>query len=600
MVRNTPSASSRFVLEIGGSPMATLNRIARLFTHEGAKATNIPPLAQLERSVLSCLLWEDEFYEGGQTIARRIAGLVKEVPAADVARVAVRAKTDMRLRHVPLLLARELLRTKEGRAAFGGVAEKVFARADDIAEFLALYWKGNKDEPLAKQAKRHVGEAFRRFDEYQLTKYSGGQKAVKLRDALRITRPKPKSPEQAELWRKLVKGELASPDTWEVELSKGGDKKASWERMLRENKLGGLALLRNLRNMREAGIDDGLVREALGRMKAEKLLPINFIAAARHNPQFEPELEGKFFACFADRPFLIALTGRDDYEALELASEAGFAVHQVDHPRAAGQHEVPPVLLERHPQGGRGLLVGHARLDELLEDGDPLGGREVDPRLVVGDRERQAIEWVRAEQLDHLHEHVGGEPVHPVGREQEQAPVPPVAGEQDVAAAVAEHHRGGLDAVRLDALEQRGQRLPLEGLGVPVGELLGPRDELPELDPDDPRLGVVGLAPLGGRRLCSHRTWLRAAFPGQRRNRPRRGEECCCREDIDPAHSVHLMDHATPVGVDAVAADELTRRLPGPPAMPATQASASPARHPYPANDHREASEAYISRQGRV
>jgi 60 kDa SS-A/Ro ribonucleoprotein len=284
--------------------MATLNRLARITTHEGAPARRIDPLAQLERSVMSCLLWEDEFYEGGETIAQRIAGLVKEVPAAEVARVAVQAKVDMRLRHVPLLLAREMLRTKEGRGAFGGVAEKVFARPDDITEFLAIYWKDDKDEPLAKQAKRHVGDAFRRFDEYQLAKYNGGQKAVKLRDAIRITRPKPRDDAQAELWRKLVKGELATPDTWEVELSKGGEKLAAWTRLLAEQKLGGLAMLRNIRNMREAGVPNELIRAGIVRVQAGRLLPINFVSAARHNPQFEPELDAKFFECFADKPKL--------------------------------------------------------------------------------------------------------------------------------------------------------------------------------------------------------------------------------------------------------------------------------------------------------
>ena len=282
--------------------MATLNRLTPIATHEGTPARRIPPLAKPERSVLSCLLWEDEFYEDGKTIGERIAALVKEVPAADVARVAVRAKVDMRLRHVPLLLAREMLRSKDGRAAFGGVAETVFGRADDIAEFLALYWKDDKAEPLAKQAKRHVGEAFRRFDEYQLAKYNGGSKAVKLRDALRITRPKPKDAAQAELWRKLVKGELKTPDTWEVELSKGGDKKAAWTRLLAEDRLGGIATLRNLRNIREAGVEDGLIRQGIARVKAGKLLPINFISAARHNPQFEGELEEEFRDCFAGKP----------------------------------------------------------------------------------------------------------------------------------------------------------------------------------------------------------------------------------------------------------------------------------------------------------
>ncbi|WP_406694528.1 TROVE domain-containing protein [Singulisphaera sp. Ch08] len=281
--------------------MATLNRLRKIFTHEGALAARIDPLAQLERSVMSCLLWESEFYEDGQTIGDRLAKLVEVIPAIDVARVAIQAKEDMRLRHVPLLLARELMRTKEGRAQAKGLFSRVILRPDDIAEFLTIYWKDNKDEPLAKQVKRWLGDSFRKFDEYQLAKYNGGQKAVKLRDALRITRPKPSDEAQAELWRKLVKGELATPDTWEVELSRGGDKKASWSRLLAENKLGGLAMLRNVRNMTKAGVADKAIRAGIRGVKAGRLLPINFIASARHNPQFEPELEAKFFECFAGR-----------------------------------------------------------------------------------------------------------------------------------------------------------------------------------------------------------------------------------------------------------------------------------------------------------
>jgi 60 kDa SS-A/Ro ribonucleoprotein len=281
--------------------MATLNRIKKEFTHEGARAARINPLAQLERSVMSCLLWESEFYEDGQTIGQRIADLVKAVPAEDVARVAVGAKEDMRLRHVPLLLVRELMRTVEGRAMARSLFPRVILRPDDITEFLSIYWKDNKDEPLAKQVKRWLGDSFRKFDEYQLAKYNGGQRAVKLRDALRITRPKPACEAQAELWRKLVKSELATPDTWEVELSKGGDKKASWSRLLAENKLGGLAMLRNVRNMTKAGVDDREIRAGLRNVATGRLLPINFIASAQHNRKFALELEAKFFECFAGR-----------------------------------------------------------------------------------------------------------------------------------------------------------------------------------------------------------------------------------------------------------------------------------------------------------
>ena len=274
---------------------------------------------------MSCLLWEDEFYEDGQSIGLRITELVKEVPAEEVARVAIQAKQDMGLRHVPLLLARELMRTKEGRAQAAAVFPQVITRADDIVEFLAIYWRDGKC-PLAKQVKKHLGEAFRRFDEYQLAKYSGGRKAVKLRDAIRITRPKPENDQQKELWGRLVKGELATPDTWEVELSKGGDKKASWQRLLREKRLAGLDMLRNIRNMAQAGVDAALIREGISGIHAGRLLPINFLSAARHNPQFERDLEGKFFECFSGEKLqgrtiiLVDVSGSMD-DALSARSE---------------------------------------------------------------------------------------------------------------------------------------------------------------------------------------------------------------------------------------------------------------------------------------
>lgn len=284
--------------------MVTLNRLERaptLVTHEGGPAATISPLAQLERSVMSCLLWESEFYEDGKSIGDRIAELVKVCEPADVVRVAIQAKEDMKLRHVPLLLARELMRSKEGRALAKEVFSHVILRADDITEFLAIWWKDNKDEPLAKQVKKWLGHAIRRFDEYQLAKYNGGSKAVKLRDAIRITRPKPATEEQSALWKRLVKGELVTPDTWEVELSKGGDKKESWTRLLSEDKLGGLAILRNVRNMTQAGVDLDAIRAGIRAIHVGRLLPINFIASARHNPQFEPDLEAKFFDCFAGK-----------------------------------------------------------------------------------------------------------------------------------------------------------------------------------------------------------------------------------------------------------------------------------------------------------
>jgi len=101
---------------------------------------------------------------------------------------------------------------------------------------------------------------------------------------------KPKDEAQAALWKKLVENTLESPDTWEVALSAGKDKRENFERLLREGKLGGLAALRNLRLMLVLGVDPKLIRERLDKGVA-RALPFRFVTAARHAPKLEDALE---------------------------------------------------------------------------------------------------------------------------------------------------------------------------------------------------------------------------------------------------------------------------------------------------------------------
>jgi len=58
------------------------------------------------------------------------------------------------------------------------------------------------------------------------------------------------------VWKQLVDGTLPVADTWESNLSAGADKKETFERLMREGKLGYMALLRNLRKMTEIGVDE--------------------------------------------------------------------------------------------------------------------------------------------------------------------------------------------------------------------------------------------------------------------------------------------------------------------------------------------------------
>ena len=267
-------------------------------TFEGAPAAAMTDEQALRRSVLACMLWEDEFYESGVTIAERIRTLVPKVEAAKVAALAVEARTKMKLRHAPLLLVREMARLPTHRALVAETLVQVIQRADELAEFLAIYWAEGK-APLSGQVKKGLAAAFTKFDEYALAKYDRAN-AVRLRDVLFLCHAKPVDTAQAELWKRLIAGELTTPDTWEVALSANSiSKRENWERLLLERKLGALALLRNLRNMQQAGVDEALVLTALDAMRTERVLPFRFLAAARYAPQWEEGLERAMFRAVA-------------------------------------------------------------------------------------------------------------------------------------------------------------------------------------------------------------------------------------------------------------------------------------------------------------
>lgn len=281
---------------------------APVHNHEGVRAKHINPEQQLRRSVMACMLWESEFYEDGQAIAARISETIKLVRPEAVSAIAVEAREKMKLRHVPLLIVREMARIATHRALVSETLARAIQRPDELAEFLAIYWK-EKRQPLSAQVKRGLAQAFLKFDAYALAKYNRDG-AIKLRDVLFLCHAKAATPEQDAIWKQLIAGTLPTPDTWEVALSaatgatdaeKTAAKLAVWTRLLAEKKLGALALLRNLRNMEQVKVDDAAIRKALTEIKTERVLPFRFIAAARHAPRMEPELEIGMFRCLEGR-----------------------------------------------------------------------------------------------------------------------------------------------------------------------------------------------------------------------------------------------------------------------------------------------------------
>lgn len=260
-----------------------------VYTHEGAVAKKISPILELRRSVMACMLWENSFYESGVSIADRIKDLVSKVSGKQASELAIEARTKMNLRHVPLYIVRLMAQNPNQREYVADTLAIVIQRADELSEFLSIYWKDGKT-PIANQVKKGLATAFTKFDEYALAKYNRDG-AIKLKDVLFLVHARPITEAQEKLWKRLINDELKTPDTWEVELSASKNKKASWTRLLNENKLGALALLRNLRNMDQAGVDDNLVRNSLLNMKTDRVLPFRFISAAKNAPRYEAELE---------------------------------------------------------------------------------------------------------------------------------------------------------------------------------------------------------------------------------------------------------------------------------------------------------------------
>lgn len=299
-------------------------------THEGGRAEIQTAEVELTRAVATCLLFEDTFYESGDSIANRIAKLCREVPMAKIADLAKRARTDLKLRHVPLWLLVQMVHMyKEHRNVpptvglrlayqprlISDTIADVIQRPDEMPELVSLFWKSihRKKAPLPIQMKKGLAQAFRKFGFYKLAKWNRDRE-ITLRDVMFMAHPKPllkpneqeifsvltikgrdvtrHSDGQAEIWRKLADKQLEAPGTWENRLSAGEDKGATFTDLLQQRKLGDMAILMNLRNMMEGGVDRNLIRTVLlERAEKSKVLPFRYVSAAKACPQMASILD---------------------------------------------------------------------------------------------------------------------------------------------------------------------------------------------------------------------------------------------------------------------------------------------------------------------
>lgn len=277
--------------------MSSINRLRRV-TAYNAVNTPVPQVSaerQLKRLTLAAMLWDKQFYLDGKTHAELVRDLVGKVAPEKVAALAETARTKFKLRHIPLLLARELARHGKLQA---NALTNIIQRPDEMSEFLSIYWQDGKTA-VSNQVKKGLAACFNKFNEYQLAKWDKNSAAIKLRDVMFLSHPRPQNQQQVDLFKRIASDALETPDTWETQLSGGADKCETFTRLMNEKKLGALAFLRNLRNMRDSGVSKTLIRSYAQELDVSKVLPFRYIAAARIVPEFEDMLETMMFRSLA-------------------------------------------------------------------------------------------------------------------------------------------------------------------------------------------------------------------------------------------------------------------------------------------------------------
>ena len=128
-----------------------------------------------------------------------------------------------------------------------------------MTEIYSYYNLVMNQKKMPNAMKAGFNKSFSKFDRYQLAKYRAAKSEVKLVDIVNLVHPV-QIPKHQNALTDLHKGVLRVDSTWEAKVSSAGKKDNSktaktdaYNELLSENRMGGLALLRNARNVIDTG-----------------------------------------------------------------------------------------------------------------------------------------------------------------------------------------------------------------------------------------------------------------------------------------------------------------------------------------------------------
>lgn len=243
---------------------------------------------KLVTQVLTSFFNEKKFYGDNSNEMIELAKNVANNDPRFVSNLARYARKEMHLRSVSHVLTCIVSYEVKTKPYIKETVYDVVERPDDILEILSCYIS-MFGKPIPNGLKKALGNSMKRFNEFQISKYNGGKKAVKFKDVLKLTHVKPSNRKEQSMFKNIMNDTLPIAKRWETELSANGNNQETWENLIDENRLGYMAMLRNLRNIINANprniskVYDKL--ENKDEVLRSKQLPFRFMSAYREVPR---------------------------------------------------------------------------------------------------------------------------------------------------------------------------------------------------------------------------------------------------------------------------------------------------------------------------
>lgn len=233
--------------------------------YEGGEAfePDSPEMALYKVTINNLL--EDTYYtqdkEQLKKVTKRFDAVAKNNPEFAL-KLAAYSRNEMGLRDVSQLLLVLSAHDERTKGFVREYADDIMVRTDEPCTVVAIHdqlFGGTIPKPL----KKSINDALHQWDKYQFDKYNNPNREVNMRDVINRTHPKPRDELREEIFERLMKGDLDNhPDvqpldesqgaTWETTISEKGNTKEAWMEV--KDRMGIMAKLRNVRNMKEAGL----------------------------------------------------------------------------------------------------------------------------------------------------------------------------------------------------------------------------------------------------------------------------------------------------------------------------------------------------------